>query len=166
MLATFACTTATKTTTDTTSKAKSTFYPDWYHNTEFVTDSTFFEASALASHTDSLIAMQRAETQSKAELENFISIQIERIRIEIEKTDSEAKSSAVLMSLRNATAGMEQFAEITSTEVKKNEMGFVGFSNARISKTKAKEMLRNGLSSHNSFWNNLSANPQFSTFFN
>lgn len=139
-------------------------YPQWYDPTGFSTDSVYFSSYGSAISADSLKAISRADEEARANLENFISEKLEKVRHELEEKGSTyALDADFILTLRNAHAPVEEQAELLEGIAKKHDNHFRGFAKASITKNTLKKLLETGFSGKATYWAELQQSDAFSS---
>ncbi len=134
-------------------------FPGWYQTSAFAQDSTSFSSGGTAVASDSLIAIERAETQARILLESHLAQKMEDIRESL-GTD-EASRSDFIITLRNAHARAEQAATVINSSSKKTEKGYRGFAVVSISRQEFHSLMEQGFSSKSGYWNTFSSSSSY-----
>ncbi len=123
-------------------KKEASIYPVWYNEVGFELDSLHINMSATAVASDSVLAKERAEKESKTQLENYISTRLEKLRADLEKSDSDISNNReFIILLRNAGNKVSQNAAIMESKSQKSDFGYRGFAKTGISKSILKGVL-------------------------
>lgn len=155
-----ACST-TQTSTQTT-ESSAAGIPSWYLQSGFESDSLSFSGFASAIAADSLTAVQRAENQAKANLENHIARKMENIRADLEKSGSlNAIKPDFILTLRNAHAKVESEAAISRVAVTNLEGHYRAFARASINKPELLVLLQSGFEGKKALWDELTSSEVF-----
>ncbi len=143
-------------------KVVASIYPTWYQQSGFEADSSSFIMSATAVASDSTVAIERAEIESRMLLESHISKELERVRTTLERAGSSSvKKADFILALRNAHAAVEKGAKSEFQLSTKTEMGYRGFSKVSITKTHVDELMAKGFAGKSSYWEEFSGSEAY-----
>lgn len=128
-------------------------YPNWYAESGHEKDSLNISMSATVTASDSVEAIKRAEKESKIQLESYISSEIEKVRSDLESTNTElVTNKEFIIALRNAQNKVLQTATVIESKSVKNDYGYCGFAKSNISKAELNQVIENGLSNQIKLW--------------
>lgn len=166
ILFTFSCS-STETMTPDAGVASSGIFPGWYQNSEFLADSLSYSGFATAVASDSLVALERAESQARANLESNIAELTEKVRTSIEETGStNVTNSDFIIILRTAHSKVESAAMLSMSSVREQDGVYRGFVSVDISKENLTKVLESGFKGHPRYWGEFSGSAAFTSIFN
>ena len=151
-------------TLTTDSKNTNALFPGWYQASAFTQDSSSFSSGGTAVASDSLVAIERAETQARILLESHLAQKMEDVRESL--NSSEAVKADFIITLRNGHAKAEQAANVINVTSKKTEKGYRGFAVVSISKQQFHNLMEQSFSSKSGYWNILSSSSSYKAIVN
>ena len=138
--------------------------PAWYQQSGFESDSLNYSGFATAVAADSLLAIERAEEQARANLENHIAQKLEDIRIQLEENGSlKAIDPDFIITLRNSHAAVEDEADISDAAAIFRDGFYRGFAKATIQKSAVISLLESGFEGKSQLWQELSSSEYFAS---
>lgn len=144
-------------------------YPSWYPQQEFVSNDTELLAYATAIDTDSVAAIEKANSWAVKQLESSVSNKLEEIRSEVvveEGSGSGLDEARFLMALRKAPRAVEPLVETGNIETQTVE-GYEsvrGFVEISVPKDQLIDRIGKRLGGHEKAWNSMKDSEAFNNF--
>ncbi len=159
-----ACSSSVPTVGTTTSS--NSLFPGWYNQSGFITDSLGYAGYATAVASDSLTAIQRAESQARISLGKNLGEVTEDIRRELENGGSTSVGNTdFIIILRTAHTGLESASELTRSVAAKTDGYYRGFAKVEISRSEAGATLERGFTGHPRYWGEFSSSEAYKSSF-
>lgn len=156
------CSATQETSTTQTPNTKASDIPSWFQQTTFTADSTSYMGYGEAVASDSTTAIQNAKLQARANMESGISRLIEDARVKLSGEGNElADSPDFLITIRNASQKLENEGAVTNQIAVLQEGYYRGFATVNISKTEARNMIRDGLAGKQNYLDALNSTNLF-----